>query len=64
MMDRPESHETEMSVDFFTNDTDHFSHGESRQYGSNAKSPDASQTDEGNQCGCCQTDDIKGYFNF
>ena len=50
--------------EFFPNNADDFSHGESRQYRSDTKSFDASDADTCDQCGGCQTDHIKGYFYF
>ena len=45
-MGRPKGHKTEVFVKFFPNNADDFSHGESRQYRSDTKSFDASDTDE------------------
>lgn len=44
--------------------SDYFSHGKCSQNGANSKSFDASETNACDQCGGCQTYDIKGYFYF
>lgn len=59
-----ESHEAEMLIQFFTNETDDFSHGESCQYRSDTKSFDVSETNAGDQCCGYKTDNIEGYFYF
>ena len=61
---RAEGYEAEMFVEFFPDKSDYFSHGKCGQNGANSKSFDASETNAGDQCGGCQTDDIKGYFYF
>ena len=53
-----------MFVEFFPDKSDYFSHGKCGQNGANSKSFDASETNACDQCGGCQTYDIKGYFYF
>ena len=61
---RAEGYEAEMFVEFFPDKSDYFSHGKCSQNGANSKSFDASETNACDQCGGCQTYDIKGYFYF